>query len=79
MRHVDGTAGPCLIIDHKCGNYKGRPDLKEHLMAAYGPRQSDYIRALRAMGRECRCWLHLPLEGRMLEFTLKEEELEFPS
>ena len=74
VRRADGTNGPCLIIDHKCGSYKGRPDLKEHLTESYGQRQSDYMRALHDMGRECSCWLHLPLEGRMLEFTLNENE-----
>ncbi len=76
VRRADGTSGPCLIIDHKCGSYEGKSDkdLEQHLTNAYGQRQSDYIRALRDMGRECRCWLHLPLEGRMLEFTLNENE-----
>ncbi|WP_458401179.1 UvrD-helicase domain-containing protein [Mailhella sp.] len=74
VRHADGTAGPCLIVDHKCGNYGKFGDdmenLARHLTEAYGQRQSEYIRALHAMGRECQCWLHLPLEGRMLEFKL---------
>lgn len=76
VRHADGTAGPCLIVDHKCGDYRGRPeeDLKKHLLDSYGQRQSDYLRALHAMGRECQCWLHLPLEGRMLEFSLNGNE-----
>jgi len=78
VRRADGTPAPCLIIDYKCGDY-GRfgtdeKKLTEHLTESYGQRQSDYIRALHATGRECRCWLHLPLEGRMLEFTLNESE-----
>ena len=77
VRRADGSAGPCLIIDHKCGNYEGKSsdDLKQHLTYAYGQRQSDYLRALRAMGRECGCWLHLPLEGRMLELELNDGEI----
>lgn len=76
VRRADGTPGPCLIIDHKCGNYDGKSaeDLKLHLTSAYGQRQSEYMRALHATGRECQCWLHLPLEGRMLEFKLKENK-----
>ena len=65
-----------LIIDHKCGNYGGKDaaTLCDDLARDYGPQMGGYIRALRAIGRECRCWLHLPLEGRMLEFTLNENE-----
>jgi len=77
VRRADGTPGPCLIIDHKCGDY-GRfgtdeKKLAEHLTEAYGQRQSEYMRALHATGRECSCWLHLPLEGRMLELRLPEQ------
>lgn len=74
---ADGTAGPCLIVDHKCGKYdrKSAEDLKQHLTEAYGQRQSDYMRALYAMGRKCQCWLHLPLEGRMLELKLNDGEI----
>ena len=75
VRHADGTPGPCVIIDHKCGNYDGQDEdaLKEHLVRAYGQRQSEYLHALRAMGRSCECWLHLPLEGKMLELRLPEQ------
>lgn len=64
-----------LIIDHKCGNYGGKDDalLRADLARDYGPQMGGYLRALHAMGRECRCWLHLPLEGKMLEFRLGEE------
>ncbi len=74
--HGDGTAGPCLAIDHKCGDYEQFTDekLKEHLIEEYGARQTDYVRALRAMGRVCRCWLHLPLEGRVLEILANDKE-----
>lgn len=74
--HHDGTAGSCLIIDHKCGDYEQFTDeeLKQHLIEEYGARQTDYVRALRVMGRACRCWLHLPLEGRMLELLANDEE-----
>ena len=74
--HHDGIAGPCLIIDHKCGDYEQLTDeeLKQHLIEKYGARQTDYIRALHAMGRSCRCWLHLPLEGRMLEILANDED-----
>lgn len=75
VRHADGTPGPCVIVDHKCGNYDGQveEELKEHLVRAYGQRQSEYLRALCAMGRSCECWLHLPLEGKMLELRLPEQ------
>ena len=77
VRRADGTSGPCLIIDHKCGDYErfgsNAEKLAEHLTEAYGQRQSEYMRALHAMGRECSCWLHLPLEGRMLEFRLPQQ------
>lgn len=77
VRRADGTSGPCLIIDHKCGDYErfgsNAEKLAGHLTEAYGQRQSDYMRALHAMGRECQCWLHLPLEGRMLEFRLPQQ------
>ena len=79
VRRADGTAGPFLIIDHKCGNYGKFGDdmenLARHLTEAYGQRQSEYIRALHAMDRECQCWLHLPLEGRMLELKLNDGEI----
>ena len=26
------------------------------------------------MGRVCRCWLHLPLEGRVLEILANDKE-----
>ena len=66
---ADGRAGECLIIDHKCGNYDDMNDetLARHLAQAYGKRQEEYMLALRATGRDCRCWLHLPLEGKILE------------
>ena len=72
----DGSFGPCLMVDHKCGRYEAFAEetaLAEHLCAHYGKRQSEYVRALRAMGRECRALLHLPLEGRMLELCVPEE------
>lgn len=72
----DGSFGPCLMVDHKCGRYEAFAEeaaLAEHLCTHYGKRQSEYVRALRAMGRECRALLHLPLEGRMLELCVPEE------
>ena len=76
VRHADGTPGPCLILDHKCGNYAGKDseELKAHLVLAYGQRQSEYLCALHAIGRKPSCWLHLPLEGKMLELTLNTNE-----
>ena len=76
VRHADGTTGPCLILDHKCGNYEGKDgeELKAHLVRAYGQRQSEYLCALHAIGRKPSCWLHLPLEGKMLELSLNTNE-----
>ena len=79
VRRADGTCGPCLMVDHKCGRYEAfaeKEALAEHLKEAYGARQRDYMLALRAMGRECRCLLHLPLEGKFLELRLTEQGRE---
>ena len=74
LRHGDGTCGPCLIIDHKCGDYARfatEEALSKHLQEAYAVQMAGYLQAFADMGRECRCWMHLPLEGKMLEFSLQ--------
>lgn len=65
-----------FIIDHKCGDVHGmdQAELRTELAREYGDQMGGYIRALRIMGRECRCWVYLPLEGRMLEFALIGED-----
>lgn len=74
LRHEDGTCGPCLIIDHKCGDYARfatEEALSKHLQEAYAVQMAGYLQAFADMGRECQCWMHLPLEGKMLEFSLQ--------
>ena len=55
LRHEDGTCGPCLIIDHKCGDYaRFATDeaLLKHLQEAYAVQMAGYLQAFADMGRE---------------------------